>query len=73
MLVLPPNQPPPEQIPSLDGELRQHGITRVRFDYFEVNGFRYSNAQDAIAEAKRHPRHVAANPHGVDSSDPERG
>ena len=50
------NQTPPQQMPDHDEELRQHGITRVRADIFEVNGFRYTNARDAIAEAKRHPR-----------------
>jgi hypothetical protein len=56
MITAIPNQTPPEQMPDLDKELRQHGITRVRADSFEVNGFRYTNPKDAVAEAKRHPR-----------------
>jgi hypothetical protein len=52
-----PNQPAPEQMPDLEEDLRHHGVTRVRADSFEVNGFRYTNPRDAIAEAKRHPKH----------------
>ncbi len=37
--------------------LAEHGITRVRADHFDVDGYRYSNVGDAIAQAKR-PREV---------------
>lgn len=50
-----PSGPMPEQTADLDAELRHFGIRRVRADSFEVNGFRYTHAQDAIAEVKRHP------------------
>lgn len=60
-----PTQPPPERVFDLESELRRHGITRVRADNFEVNGFRYSNARDAIAEAKRHPGHAATDLHSI--------
>lgn len=39
----------------LEELLGRYGIKRVRTDSFLVNGFRYTNALDAIAEAKRHP------------------
>ena len=34
-------------------ELDKHGITRVPADVFLWGGFRYSNARDALAAAKR--------------------
>ena len=34
-------------------ELDQHGISRVPADVFLWNGYRYSNARDALAAAKR--------------------
>lgn len=34
-------------------ELAARGITRVPADVFLWNGYRYSNARDAIAAAKR--------------------
>lgn len=37
----------------LPGELERYGISRVSIDQFEVGGYRYSNLQDAIAEARR--------------------
>ncbi len=36
--------------------MAKYGIIRVRVDNFYYGGFRYSNLDDAIAEAKRHPR-----------------
>jgi hypothetical protein len=33
--------------------MAQYGITRVRVDYFHYKGFRYTNLDDAIAEATR--------------------
>lgn len=35
-------------------ELDQHGIKRVPADVFLWGGYRYSNARDALAAAKRH-------------------
>lgn len=34
-------------------ELTRYGIKRVPVDYFHFGDFRYSNAADAIAQAKR--------------------
>jgi len=34
-------------------ELDAHGIARVPADVFLWNGYRYSNARDALAAAKR--------------------
>ncbi len=34
-------------------ELARHGIERVTTDSFLWNGYKYSNAKDAIAAAKR--------------------
>jgi hypothetical protein len=34
-------------------ELNKHGITRVPADVFLWGGYRYSNARDALAAAKR--------------------
>lgn len=48
------NQLSPDQKTELDEELKRYGIRLVRADSFEVNGYRYTNARDAIAEAKRH-------------------
>ena len=36
--------------------MAKYGITRVRVDNFYYGEFRYTNLDDAIAEAKRHPR-----------------
>jgi hypothetical protein len=36
--------------------MAKHGITCVPVDNFRYGGYRYTNLQDAIAEAKRHPR-----------------
>jgi hypothetical protein len=35
--------------------MAKYGITRVRIDNFCYAGFRYTNLDDAIAEARRHP------------------
>jgi hypothetical protein len=42
-----------------DTQLTALGITRIPADIFEVGGYRYSNAKDAIASAERMAR--AAN------------
>ena len=34
-------------------EMANHGITHSIVDVFHVDGFRYSNLSDAIAQAKR--------------------
>jgi hypothetical protein len=34
-------------------ELDKHGIARVPADFFLWGGYRYSNARDALAAAKR--------------------
>lgn len=34
-------------------QMATYGITRVLVDYFHVGEFRYSNLEDAIAEARR--------------------
>ena len=39
-------------------EMAKYGITLARTDYFCYGGFRYTNLEDAIAEAKRHPRSI---------------
>lgn len=36
--------------------MAKYGIIRVRVDNFYYGAFRYTNLDDAIAEAKRHPR-----------------
>ncbi len=36
--------------------MAKHGITCVAIDNFCYGGYRYTNLQDAIAEAERHPR-----------------
>jgi hypothetical protein len=35
--------------------LAEHGVIRVPADRFDVDGYRYTNAADAIAQAKRTP------------------
>src|SRR3546814_2342997 len=42
-------------------EMAQYGITRVPIDYFHYKGYRYTNLDDAIAQAKRE--------HAADRSD----
>jgi hypothetical protein len=39
-----------------DAQLTTLGITRIPADIFEVGGYRYSNARDAIAAAERMAR-----------------
>ena len=40
---------------SEEAELKRLGIVRIPADTFEWSGFRYSQARDAIAAAKRSP------------------
>ena len=51
-------QPPPERpaVEELQRELDRHGIRPVRLTVFDWGGYRYSNAKDAIAAAKRSER-----------------
>lgn len=44
-----PDTPPAD----LDSELARLKITRIPADIFAWNGYKYSNAADAIAAAKR--------------------
>lgn len=37
----------------LESEMRKHGIKRIPVDYFHINGFRYTDLKDAVAQAKR--------------------
>jgi hypothetical protein len=39
--------------PDIADLMATYGITRVPMDYFHVGKYRYSNLNDAIAEAKR--------------------
>lgn len=40
-------------IAGADKEMRRHGIRRVPVDYFHYREYRYTNLQDAIAQAER--------------------
>lgn len=37
----------------LERQMHEFGIKRVPVDYFHINGFRYTDLKDAIAQAKR--------------------
>ena len=39
--------------PEAAEEMAKYGITRVPVDYFHFGVFRYTNLEDAVAEAKR--------------------
>jgi len=39
--------------PEATEEMAKYGITRVPVDYFHYGSFRYTNLEDAIAQAKR--------------------
>jgi len=39
--------------PNTADDMATYGITRVPVDYFHVGKYRYTNLDDAIAEAKR--------------------
>jgi hypothetical protein len=52
-----PSFQPGHEAPSeLDEDLRRFGITTHEHTIYEWNGYRYSNASDAIAAAKRAAR-----------------
>ena len=42
--------------PKAAEEMAKYGITRVPVDYFHYGKYRYTNLEDAIAEAKREQR-----------------
>ena len=44
---------PGESAAEVDGQLKRWGIARVPADHFEYGGYRYTNLNDAVAEAKR--------------------
>lgn len=46
-------EPSPALSPEAAEEMAKYGITRVAVDYFHYGGFRYTNLEDAVAEAKR--------------------
>jgi len=37
----------------LERDMREFGVKRIPVDYFHINGFRYTDVKDAIAQAKR--------------------
>lgn len=37
----------------LERQMREFGVKRVPVDYFHIDGFRYTDLKDAIAQAKR--------------------
>ena len=39
--------------PAAEAEMAKYGITRVPVDYFHYKGFRYTNLNNAIAQAMR--------------------
>jgi hypothetical protein len=48
---------------SIDGEaMAGYAIVRAPGDYFHVGGYRYTNLEDAVAQAKRQRSVVQANP-----------
>jgi hypothetical protein len=51
----PAKESSPATNPESTEEIARYGITRVPVDYFQYGEFRYTNLEDAVAEAKRHP------------------
>ena len=43
----------PPVAPNIEEQMARYGITRVHMDYFHVGKYRYTNLDDAIAEAER--------------------
>lgn len=37
----------------LEREMQEYGVRRIPVDYFHIDGFRYTDLKDAIAQAKR--------------------
>lgn len=48
-----PSEERPTIVADIADQMAAYGITRVPVDYFHVGEFRYSNLEDAIAEARR--------------------
>jgi len=46
-------EPAPENLAAL---MARHGIVRVPAEQFHIDGFRYSNLADALAQARRADR-----------------
>jgi hypothetical protein len=46
----------PALSPEAAEEMLKYGITRVPVDYFHYGTYRYTNLEDAVAEAKRDQR-----------------
>ena len=46
----------PAVSPEITEELAKYGITRAPVDYFYYGKYRYTNLEDAVAEAKRDQR-----------------
>lgn len=38
---------------ALASDMQKYGIKRVSVDYFHVNGFKYTDIKDAVAQARR--------------------
>jgi hypothetical protein len=52
----PPKDSRPAISPEITEEMAKYGITRVPVDYFYYGKYRYTNLEDAVAEAKRDQR-----------------
>jgi hypothetical protein len=51
----------PAQAPdALSSDASDYGIRRVTIEQFEFGGYRYTNLNDAVAEARRHPTKAGA-------------
>lgn len=44
--------------PEVTEEMVKFGVTRVAVDYFLCGNFRYTNLEDAVAQAKRQPHSI---------------
>jgi hypothetical protein len=38
---------------AIAAQMQQYGIKRVSVDYFHINGFKYTDVKDAVAQARR--------------------
>lgn len=48
-----PGERDPGNVQDVADEMVRYGITRVPVDYFYYKEFRYTNLEDALAQAKR--------------------
>lgn len=48
--------PSPAVGPKDTEDMAKYGIARIPVDYFHIGGFRYTNLNDAVAQAKRQRR-----------------